>query len=131
MRMFRPLLVAPLVLMLALSTSAYAQERHAVDPSVLSQTVAGHVSSEDASRQAIHDVLGRQEVRDVAAQAGLDLQRLNASVDTLGGAALDQVATAAQKVNQSLVGGASTVVISTTTIIIALLVVILIIVAVD
>jgi hypothetical protein len=131
MRMFRQLLVAPLVLMLALSTSAYAQERHAVDPSLLSQTVAGHVSSEDASRQAIHDVLDRQEVRDVATRAGFDLERLNASVDTLGGAALDQIATAAQKVNQSLVGGASTVVISTTTIIIALLVVILIIVAVD
>ena len=131
MRMFRQLLVAPLMLMLALSSSAYAQERHAVDPSVLSQTVTGHVSSQDASRQAIHDVLNRQEVRDVAAQAGFDLERLNASVDTLSGAALDQVSSAAQKVNQSLVGGASTVVISTTTIIIALLVVILIIVAVD
>ena len=131
MRMFRQLLVAPLMLMLALSSSAYAQERHAVDPSVLSQTVSGHVSSQEASRQSIHDVLNRQEVRDVAAQAGFDLERLNASVDTLSGAALDQVSSAAQKVNQSLVGGASTVVISTTTIIIALLVVILIIVAVD
>jgi hypothetical protein len=130
MRIFRQLLLAPLVMMLAVSTSAYAQERHAVDPSVLSQTVAGHVASQDASRQAIHDVLKRQDVRDAAAQAGFDLERMNASVDTLGGAALDQVAAAAQKVDQSLVGGAN-VVVSTTTIIIALLVVILIIVAVD
>lgn len=131
MRMFRQLMVAPLVLMLALSTSAYAQERHAVEPSVLSQTVAGHVSSQDASRQAIHDVLNQRDVRDVAAQAGFDLARLNASVDTLSGAALDEVASAAQKVNQPFVGGASTITISTTTIIIALLVLILIIVAVN
>jgi len=131
MRMFRQLLVAPLVLMLALSSSAYAQERHAVDPSVLSQTVAGHVASQHASRQAIHDVLNRQEVREAAARAGFDFERLNASVDTLSGAALDQVARGAQQVNESLVGGASTVTISTTTIIIALLVLILIIVAVN
>jgi hypothetical protein len=131
MRMVRRLLVALLVFALSVSSSAFAQERHAVDPSVLSQTVAGHVSSQDANRAAIHDVLSRPEVRSVAANAGFDLDRINASVDTLSGAALDQAATAAQQVSQSLVGGASTIVISTTTIIIALLVVILLVVAVD
>jgi len=131
MRMFRQLLVSLLVFSLALSSSAFAQERHAVDPSMLSQTVAGHVASEDASRAAIHDVLNRSEVRSVATQSGFDLDRINASVDTLSGASLDQVLAVAQQANQSLVGGASTVVISTTTIIIALLIVILIIVAVD
>jgi hypothetical protein len=129
--MFRQLLVALLVFSLALSSSAFAQERHAVDPSVLSQTVAGRVASQDASRAAIHDVLNRPEVRSVAEQSGYDLDRINASVDTLNGASLDQVAAVAQQVNQSLVGGASTVVISTTTIIIALLILILIIVAVN
>ena len=67
----------------------------------------------------------------MATQSGFDLDRINASVDTLSGASLDQVLAVAQQANQSLVGGASTVVISTTTIIIALLIVILIIVAVD
>ena len=131
MRTFRTLLVAMLVFTLALSSAAFAQDRHAVDPSVLSQTVTTQVAQQDADRAAIHEALNRPEVRDVAAKSGIDLDRVNASVDTLSGTALSQVAAAAQQVNHSLVGGASTVVISTTTIIIALLVVILIVVAVD
>lgn len=131
MRTFRQLLVALLVIALGFSSTAFAQERHAVDPSVLSQAVAGHVSSQDASRAAIHEVLNRPEVRSLATESGFDLDRLNASVDTLTGASLDQVAAATGQVQLSLAGGASTVTISTTTIIIALLVLILIIVAVS
>ena len=130
MRTFRQVLVSLLVFSLALSSTATAQERHVVDPSALSQVVASHVSSQDASRAAIHDVLNRPEIRSVAAESGFDLGRIDASVDTLDGAALGQVAAATEQVRQSLVGGASTVTISTTTIIIALLLVILIIVAV-
>jgi cell division protein FtsL len=124
-------LVALLVFTLALSSTAFAQNRHAVNPSVLSQTVTQQVAQHDAHRAAIHEALSRPEVRDVAQKSGLDLDRINASVDTLSGNSLAQVAAAAQQVNQTLVGGASTVVISTTTIIVALLVVILIVVAVD
>jgi hypothetical protein len=131
MRTFRTLLVVPLVFMLAFSTSAFAQERHAVNPSVLSQTVTQQIAQQDADRAAIHEALSRPDVRDVARKSGFDLDRINASVDTLSGSALSQVAAAAQQVNQSLVGGASTVVISTTTIIIALLVLILVVVAVN
>jgi hypothetical protein len=131
MRTFRKLLVAPLVFTLSLSSAAFAQERHAVNPSVLSQTVTQQVAQQDADRAAIHEALNRPEVREVAAKSGIDLDRVNASVDTLGGSSLAQVAAAAQQVNQTLVGGASTVVISTTTIIIALLIVILIVIAVD
>lgn len=131
MRTFRTLLVALLVFTLGLSSSALAQDRHAVNPSVLSQTVTQQVAQQDANRATIHEALSRPEVREVAQKSGLDLDRINASVDTLSGNSLAQVAAAAQQVNQTLVGGASTVVISTTTIIVALLVVILIIVAVD
>jgi len=131
MRTIRSLFVAPLVIMLALSSSAFAQERHAVNRSALSQTLAAQVAQQDADRAAIHEALNRPEVREVAQKSGFDLDRINASVDTLSGSSLAQVAAAAQRVNRSLVGGASTVVISTTTIIIALLVVILIIVAVN
>jgi len=130
MRTFRQLLVALLVFSLALSSTAMAQERHVVDSSALSQAVAGHVSSQDASRAAIHDVLNRSEVRAVATDSGFDLDRINASIDAMDGTSLDQIAAAAAQVRQSLVGGASTVTISTTTIIIALLIIILIIVAV-
>ncbi len=129
MRTFRTVLVALLMFTLALTPTAFAQERHAVSPSALAQTLTAQVAQQDSHRAAIHEALNRPEVRAVAAKSGVDLDRMNASVDTLGGSALSQVASAATQVNQALVGGASTVVISTTTIIIALLVVILIVVA--
>jgi hypothetical protein len=131
MRTLRSLVAVPLVFMLSLSAPVFAQDRHVVNPSTLSQTLAAHVAQQDADRAAIHAAHNRPQVREVAQKSGLDLDRINASVDTLSGNSLTEVAAAAQRVNQSLVGGASTVVISTTTIIIALLVVILIIVAVN
>jgi hypothetical protein len=124
------MVAVPLAFIMSLSAPAFAQERHIVSKSVLSQTVAAQLAQQDADRAAIHEALHQPEVREVAEKSGIDLDRINASVDTLGGNALADVAAAAQRVNQTLVGGASTVVISTTTIIIALLVVILIVVAV-
>lgn len=131
MRTIRTCVVTVLVSMLALTPSAFAQERHAVHPSVLSQAVAQSVSQQDADRASIKEALQRPEVREVATRAGFDLDRMQASVDAMQGAGLAQAAAAATQVNQALVGGASTIVISTTTIIVALLVVILIVVAVD
>ena len=131
MRLLRMLVVAPLMLALALSTSALAQERHAVPPDALAAAVTEHVSQQDLDRSAIHEALARPEVRQIAATAGIDLDRVSTSVGTLSGDSLSRAAAAARDTNQALVGGASTVVISTTTIIIALLVLLLIIVAVD
>jgi len=131
MRTSRSSIVALLVFMLALSPSAFAQDRHAVSPSQLSQVVSQSVAQQDTDRAAIHQTLDLPAVRDVAARAGFDLARMQASVDTLNGSALGQVASAASQVNQTLVGGASTVVISTTTIIVALLLIILVVIAVD
>jgi hypothetical protein len=130
MRTLRRILVAPLVIVLALSSAAAAEDRHAVDPARLTQILAAQVAKQDADRAAIHAALNRPAVRDVAQKSGIDLDRLNASVDTLSGGSLAQVAAAAERVNQTLIGGESKVVISSTTIIIALLVAILIIVAV-
>ncbi|MBS1817006.1 MAG: PA2779 family protein [Acidobacteria bacterium] len=129
MRTIRTLLVTTLVSMLAVTPSVFAQERHAVNPSALAQTVTDQVAKQDADRATIHEALSRPEVRELAAKSGVNLDRMQASIDTLSGPQLAQVASAAQQVNQAFVGGASTVVISTTTIIIALLVVILIVVA--
>jgi predicted outer membrane protein len=130
MRTLRQTLVGSFALVLALSASAFAQQRHAVDPAALANSVTQHVAEQDADRAAIHEALGRPEVREMAGRAGIDLNRVDKSVDTLSGEPLDRMAAAARDVNQALVGGASTVVISTTTIIIALLVVIIIILAV-
>jgi hypothetical protein len=102
-----------------------------VDPAAISSAVAQHVIDQDADRAAVHEALGRPEVRDVAARTGVSLDTLTAAVDTMAGSDLQRAAEAAREVNQSLVGGQSRLVISTTTIIIILLLVILIVVAVD
>jgi hypothetical protein len=95
----------------------------------LDALVAGQVRADHADRQIVRDVLSRSEVREVAAKAGLDLERAKQAVSTLDGAELQEIAAHARYVDASLSGGASTIVISTTTIIIILLVVILLVVA--
>lgn len=128
MRIVRKLLVGTLMSLLAVSSSAFADERHVVDSATLAATVGQQAAQRDADRAAVHEALARPEVREVAAKLGLDLERATAAVDTLSGTDLDRAAAAARQVNQSLVGGASTIVISTTTIILVLLVVILLVV---
>ena len=70
-------------------------------------------------------------MRDVAARAGLSLERAETAVAALQGDDLHQIASQARQVQSDLAGGASTITISTTTIIIILLVVILIVVIAD
>jgi hypothetical protein len=129
MSTLRNVLVAPLI-SLMMASPAFADQRHAVDPSQLAAVVGEHVATQDADRAALREALARPEVQMVAAKLGVDLARANAAVKTMSGDDLTRAADAARQVNHQLVGGASSVVISTTTIIIILLVLILIIVAV-
>lgn len=131
MRTLRKLLVGPLILVTALSSAAFAQQRHVVDPAAMANTISQHVGKQDADRAAIREAFARAEVRDVAAKTGIDVGRLTAAVETMNASDLERAADAARQVNERLVGGQRNLVISTTTIIIVLLVVILIIVAVD
>jgi hypothetical protein len=122
---------------LAVTMTASAQQPPAADGSTVTSAatldalVAAQVAADEANRQAVRDVLDRREVQDVAAGAGLDLERARQAVATLDGAELQEIADHARRVDASLAGGASTLVISTTTIIIILLVVILLVVAID
>jgi hypothetical protein len=122
--------VFPLVALMLASTSAYAGQQHVLTPSELAATVTDGVAKQDANRAAVHEALARPEVQAVASKLGLDLTRADQAVDVMSGSELDKAASAAQQVNQELVGGASTVVISTTTIVIILLLVIILIIAV-
>src|SRR5688572_33333470 len=97
MRLLRTLIVAPLMFVLALSTSAFAQERHAVAPDALAAAVTEHVAQQDVDRAAIHEALARPEVRQIAETAGIDLERVNKSVDTLTGTSLTRAASAARR----------------------------------
>ena len=125
----RRLLVAPLVLLMLASSSAFADQQHVLDPNQLAATIAQHVASQDADRAVVREALARPEVRELAAKMGLDVSRATAAVDTMAATDLAQAANAARQVNHQLVGGASNVVISTTTIIIVLLLIIILIVA--
>ena len=130
MQTLRTLAAGSLIVLLAFASPVSAQERHVVDPSLLAQTVAGAATQQEADRAAVRATLAREEVRGMVAKAGLDIDVVTASVDTLDAATLAQAAASARPIDQSLVGGAS-VTFSTTTIIIALLIIIRIVVAVD
>jgi hypothetical protein len=110
---------------LFMAPMASAQE-HVIGKSALDKAVQQRVTSEQADRAAILSLLERTDVREVAARAGLSLEKAQAAVSTLQGADLQQAASQARQVQNDLAGGASVVVISTTTIIIVLLIVLII-----
>jgi hypothetical protein len=130
MRAVRNALVVFLSAWLALPLAAQAQQTPLADQTTLDQAVASHAQQSDADRGAIRRMLERQQVREIAAHAGVDVKRAESAVATLDGTALHQIAEQARAVDDSLAGGQSKVTISTTTIIIGLLLLILIIVAV-
>ena len=122
----RSLAVCLAVLFMAPAASA---QNHVINKSALDQAVQQRVSQDQADRQAIVSLLHRADVREVAARAGLSLDKAETAVSTLRGTDLTQLASQARQVQNDLAGGASTIVISTTTIILVLLIVILIVVA--
>jgi len=126
MKTARKLLVLPLVF-LTIAVSAQAGQRHILSPNQLTAAMTQKVTAENADRASVQEALGRSDVRHVAATMGIDLDRLDAVVNTMQGADLEQAASTAREVNQALVGGSS-VTLSTTTIIIILLAIILIVV---
>ena len=125
MQMLRALLGTTLVLTLC-APAAWAQQPHVVNKSALDQAVQQRVAQERSDRTALLDFLHQPAVKDVAAKAGLPIDKAEAAVSTLHGQDLAQASAQARTVNAQLAGGSSTIVISTTTIIIALLIVILI-----
>lgn len=97
----------------------------------IDQALAERAAAADRDRQAIRRVLDRSEVKNVADQMGVDIQRLQSAVGVLDADQLAQVASQARQVDQNLAGGATTVVITTTTIIIALLIILIIVLIAD
>jgi hypothetical protein len=120
-----------LSLWLVAPASAGAQQAHVADRAALERAVADAVARADADRAAIKRVLQRQEVKDAARGAGLDLARAEAAVGLLSGEQLNQAADYANQIEQDLAGGATTIVLTATTIIIILLIVILIVLIAD
>ncbi len=121
--------LAVLLAALLVAPAARAQT-HVIDKAALSQAVQERVSQDQADRDAIRSLLHRPEVEQIAAQAGVSLQKAEAAVSTLNGQDLRDLAAQSRQVQNDLAGGAN-VVISTTTIIIVLLIIILIVVIAD
>jgi hypothetical protein len=120
------------VILAALLVAPAAQaQTHVVGKKALTQAVQERVSQDQADRDAILALLARTEVRQIAARAGLSLEKAQAAVSTLQGQDLKDIASQARQVNNDFAGGASNIVISTTTIIIVLLIIILIVLIAD
>jgi hypothetical protein len=131
MQVVRKTVALFLSLWLVAPASAGAQQAHVADRAALERAVADAVARADADRAAIRRVLQRQEIKDVARGAGLDLTRAEAAVGLLSGEQLTQAAGYANQIEQDLSGGATTIVLTATTIIIILLIVILIVLIAD
>jgi hypothetical protein len=127
MRTVRNVLAVFLSVSLALPVGARAQHPSVVDQAMLDRVLATRVMHADADRLAIRALLEREQVREIAAGAGIDITRASAAVATLDGAELQQLAGQARAVDEALAGGQGTVTLKTTTIIIGLLVLILLI----
>ena len=109
--------------------AGWAQQSHVVGQRALDQAVQQRVRQEQADRDAIRTFLRNPAVSDVAARAGLPIDKAQAAVSTLQGDQLRQAADQARQVNDQLAGGAETITLTATTIIIILLVLVLLIVA--
>jgi cell division protein FtsL len=129
MTMFRRVLAMCLALLI-MAPAVRAQD-HVIGRAALDKAVQQRVNQEQADREAVLSLLQRQDVREIAAKAGLSVEKAQTAVTMLHGKDLQQAAQQARQVQDSLAGGASTVVISTTTIIIVLLIIILIVVIAD
>jgi hypothetical protein len=119
------------VLMVLLAAPMARAQQSVVSKSALEQAVQERVQQEQADREAIASLLRRDEVRQIAANAGLSVEKAEAAVSALEGDDLRELATQARQAENELAGGATTIVITTTTIIIILLIVIIIILIAD
>jgi hypothetical protein len=84
-----------------------------------------------ADRADVLRVLEHPAVKEVAANAGIDLRRAASAVEKIDNEHIGALAAQARQAEQALAGGQSKITISTTMIIIGLLVIILLIVALD
>src|SRR5688572_21115356 len=100
MRIVRQTL-AMLLATLLMAPAAQAQT-HVIDKSALSQAVQQRVTQDQADRDAIRSMLQRPEVKQIASQAGLSLQKAEAAVATLSGEDLRDLASQSRQVQNDL-----------------------------
>jgi pyruvate/2-oxoglutarate dehydrogenase complex dihydrolipoamide acyltransferase (E2) component len=117
---FALLLVAP--------ASAPAQQQSRIaPPAELNAAVVSRADAVEQDRARLRALLARPEVRDVARAHGLDLERAQGAVGTLGTTELRQISPLVQGITAQVGGAGGGITITTTTLIIILLLVILLV----
>lgn len=115
-----------LVAMLMLSSPlAYSAESVATQAD-LDAAVAKTLGQEDAARQAITNLLQRDDVKSMAKGYGLDLRRAESAVGTLEGTELQSLSLLATNADVQLAGGDQYVTISLVTVLLIVIIVILV-----
>lgn len=97
--------------------------RHVVDAARIQDRIDRQSDLEADNREAVQTMLQRPEVRALAGQAGLDINRASSAAAILSGAELATMAAQANEINAGI--GGDSVVLTTTAIIIILLILIL------
>jgi len=95
-----------------------------VDAAAISARIDQKLATADADRKILEDFLAREDVRQAAGAAGLDMSQATARVGTLSDAERHDLANRASAILND-VGGSQSVVISVTAIIIIVLLIIL------
>ena len=116
-----------LVFCLATSVAVLADEAPTlvVGAAEIQSRIDDRADQADADRYVLRQLLLREDVRQIAAAAGLDLERATAATSVLSGDALARAADQARTAQVDLVGGSDSIVMPVTTVIIVLLLIIL------
>ncbi len=125
MRIHKPWFLALLLASTFSVGAASAEALHAVGRAEMQAAIATQVGDQASQRAAIQSLLARPEVRQLAANSGLDLARAKAVASNLDGAELQRLATQATAVEAQLAGGDQTIVITSTMLVVILILVLL------
>ena len=98
----RSLAVCLAILFMAPAVKA---QDHVIGKSALDKAVQERVSRDQADRDAITSLLQRSQVRDIAASAGISLDKAQLGVSALEGSELQALASQARQVQNDLAGG--------------------------
>ncbi len=123
----KDLAVAALAVAFAAGSSpAWAQQTPTVvDRAAVDQALGEKVVSDEAARDSIRTLLGRDDVKAMAEGMGLDVRRAEGAVSALEGADLQRVNARATAANELLAGGTTTIKISLVAILLIIIIIIL------
>jgi len=124
MRVLRSAAAIALTLSLALPGAALA-DTSSVSAADLDAALGAASRDDEVARAKVRTLLARDEVRSLAAGAGLDLQSADTALGTLSGDELHQLADTAAAADAQLAGG-QTITISLVSLLLIIIIVILI-----